>query len=97
MVYPCDLAHSNKVKGLSQWNIAWKRFKKNRAALAGAFIIGIVIFIAVFDTLIAKYPPNDLPGFLNNEARFPPSSKYLFGTDYVGHDVFPSGLRRYNT
>lgn len=75
-------------KGLSQWNIAWRRFKKNKAALAGAFIVGIVIFVAVFDTLIASYPPNARPGFHTNEAREPPSSKYLFGTDYVGHDVF---------
>lgn len=75
-------------KGVSQWNIAWRRFKKNKAALAGALIIGFVIFLAAFDSLIAPFPPNDLPGFLTGEARVPPSLKYLFGTDYVGHDVF---------
>ncbi|MBT8172413.1 ABC transporter permease [Candidatus Bathyarchaeota archaeon] len=83
-----DSKEKERSKGLSQWNIAWRRFKKNKAALAGAFIIGLVIFIAIFDSLIASYPPNSLPGFLNNEAREPPSLKYLFGTDYVGHDVF---------
>jgi ABC-type dipeptide/oligopeptide/nickel transport system permease subunit len=75
-------------KGVSQWNIAWRRFKKNKAALAGALIIGFMIFLAVFDALIAPFPPNDLPGFDAGEARVPPSLKYLFGTDYVGHDVF---------
>lgn len=75
-------------KGVSQWNIAWRRFSKNKAALAGAFIIGFVVFLAVFDALIARYPPNDIPGFYIGEARVPPSLKYLFGTDYVGHDVF---------
>jgi peptide/nickel transport system permease protein len=75
-------------KGVSQWNIAWRRFKKNKAALAGSFIIGFVIFLAVFDSLIAPYPPNALPGFYIGEARVPPSLKYLFGTDYIGHDVF---------
>lgn len=83
-----DSEKKERSKGLSQWNIAWRRFKKNKAALVGAFIIGIVIFIAVFDSLIAPYPPNALPAFYTGEARDPPSSKYLFGTDYVGHDVF---------
>jgi ABC-type dipeptide/oligopeptide/nickel transport system permease subunit len=75
-------------KGVSQWNIAWRRFKKNRAALAGAFIIGFVVFLAAFDVVIAPYAPNARPGFHIGEARVPPSLKYLFGTDYVGHDVF---------
>jgi ABC-type dipeptide/oligopeptide/nickel transport system permease subunit len=75
-------------KGVSQWNIAWRRFKKNRAALAGALIVGFVIFLAVFDALIAPFPPNATPGFYTGEARSPPSLKYLFGTDYIGKDVF---------
>ena len=75
-------------KGVSQWNIAWRRFSKNKAALAGAFIIGFVVFLGAFDALIAPFPPNDIPGFYIGEARVPPSLKYLFGTDYVGHDVF---------
>jgi len=75
-------------KGVSQWNIAWRRFKKNRAALAGALIVGFVVFLAVFDSLIAPYSPNETPGFRTGETRSPPSLKYLFGTDYIGHDVF---------
>jgi ABC-type dipeptide/oligopeptide/nickel transport system permease subunit len=78
----------NRSKGVSQWNIAWRRFKKNKAALAGALIIGFVLFLAAFDALIAPYPPNATPGFYIGEARVAPSLKYLFGTDYVGHDVF---------
>jgi peptide/nickel transport system permease protein len=77
-----------RLKGVSQWNIAWRRFKKNRAALAGGFIIGFVVFLAVFDFLIAPFPPNNISAFYTGETRVPPSSKYLFGTDYVGHDVF---------
>ena len=75
-------------KGVSQWNIAWRRFKKNRAALAGALIVGFVIFLATFDALIAPYAPNETPGFYTGETRNPPSLKYLFGTDYIGKDVF---------
>lgn len=78
----------NHSRGVSQWNIAWRRFKRNKAALAGALIVGFVIFLAAFDSLIAPYSPNATPGFLSGEARVPPSLKYLFGTDYLGHDVF---------
>lgn len=83
-----NLQKKRQSKGVSQWNIAWRRFKKNKAALAGSVFLGFVIFMATFDSLIAPYPPNDLPGFLTGEARVPPSLKYLFGTDFVGHDVF---------
>jgi len=79
---------NKRQKGVSQWNIAWRRFKKNRAALAGALIVGFVIFLAAFDALIAPYPPNATPGFYIGETRNPPSLKYLFGTDYIGKDVF---------
>lgn len=85
---PSKLNKKKVSKGVSQWSIAWRRFKKNKAALAGAFIIGFVIFLAAFDALIAPFPPNAKPGFHSGEARVPPSLKYLFGTDYVGHDVF---------
>jgi len=76
-------------KGVSQWNIAWRRFKKNRAALAGLIIIGVVVFMALFGPIIARYPPNYLASLREEgRIRMPPSTKYLFGTDYVGHDVF---------
>lgn len=81
--------NQNKLsKGVSQWNIAWRRFSKNKAALVGTFIIGFVLFLAVFDALIAPYPPNEKPGFWTGETRVPPSLKYLFGTDRLGHDIF---------
>jgi ABC-type dipeptide/oligopeptide/nickel transport system permease subunit len=76
-------------RGVSQWSIAWVRFKKNRAALAGLFLVGAIVFMAVFSPIIARYPLNYLASF-NDEGkiRVPPSSKYLFGTDYVGRDVY---------
>lgn len=75
-------------KGVSQWNITWRRFKRNKAALAGLVFVGIVVFMAILSPIIAHYPPNALPGFHSRETRVPPSSKYWFGTDLIGHDVF---------
>jgi ABC-type dipeptide/oligopeptide/nickel transport system permease subunit len=84
-----DQINKKRHRGVSQWNIAWRRFKKNKAALAGLIFIGAIVFIALFSPIIARYPPNYLAS-LNEEGRIrvPPSLKYLFGTDYVGHDVF---------
>jgi ABC-type dipeptide/oligopeptide/nickel transport system permease subunit len=75
-------------KGVSQWNIAWRRFKKNKAALVGLIFIGVVVFMAVFSPLLAHYPPKQIPGFYANATRTPPSLTYWFGTDRVGHDVW---------
>ena len=76
-------------KGVSQWSIAWRRFRKNRAAFAGLIFIGIVVFMAVFSPIIAHYPPNYLASFIEEgKIRLPPSLKYWFGTDYIGHDVY---------
>jgi len=41
---PQNRNEKTRSRGVSQWNIAWRRFKKNKAALAGALIIGFVIF-----------------------------------------------------
>ena len=79
---------TKRARGVSQWNIAWRRFKKNKAALAGLVFIGVVVFMALFSPIIARYPPNALPGLASLETRVPPSLKYLFGTDIIGHDVF---------
>lgn len=84
-----ESAENKKRRGVSQWNIAWLRFKKNKAALAGLVFIGAIVFIAIFSPIIARYPPNYLASFSEEgKIRVPPSSKYLLGTDYVGHDVF---------
>lgn len=45
--------------------------------------------MALFSPILARYPPNYLASFIQEgKIRVPPSPKYLFGTDYIGHDVF---------
>jgi ABC-type dipeptide/oligopeptide/nickel transport system permease subunit len=79
----------NRKRGVSQWSIAWRRFKKNKAALFGLIIIGVIVFMALFSPILARYPPNYLASFIQEgKIRVAPSPKYLFGTDYIGHDVF---------
>lgn len=53
-------------------------------SIAGAIIISIFVFTAMFGPLIAPYDPY-LPAW---KARLPPSIEHLFGTDGLGRDIF---------
>ncbi len=64
---------------------AWRRLRKNRLAVAGMIIIGVVVLVAVFADVIATQPTK---GFFAAEARQGPSARHWFGTDQLGRDVF---------
>ncbi len=81
-----------KRRGASQGAVAWRRFKKNRAALAGLFLIGALVFVAVFNNQLAKFPSRPdraafTPFYLSEQAR-PPSWTYPLGTTALGTDVY---------
>jgi ABC-type dipeptide/oligopeptide/nickel transport system permease subunit len=61
-----------------------RRFVRNRLAIIGALIIGVMIIFAVFAPLIAPYDPlnQDLDHVLE-----PESSQHLRGTDDLGRDM----------
>ncbi len=81
----------------SQFAIAWKRFKRNRAALFSSLIVFGYLLVAVIGPLIAPRDPtqrnsgkNDLPPVFvsrgtNGKAG---NSDFLLGTDNLGRDVF---------
>lgn len=68
----------------------YRRFKKNRSALVGLFIVSLLIFCAIFAPLLSPYSPiiQDLENRL-----VPPiwenggSLKHLLGTDDFGRDL----------
>lgn len=61
----------------------WKRFCKNKAAVAGLIVFIIIVFLAVFANRIAPYSPynNTFP------VKQAPSATNLCGTDELGRDV----------
>jgi peptide/nickel transport system permease protein len=70
-------------------NASWKRFKKNKLALFGAFILLFLLFVAAISPLVAPYDPyvsnvNELGGY---DVLAPPSSEHLLGTDSLGRDM----------
>mgnify|MGYP005892709891 FL=1 len=61
------------------------RFMKNKVAVAGFFIILLLVFCALFPSLIAPYSYETMstgPSFAN------PSAEHLFGTDEFDRDIF---------
>lgn len=65
--------------------IAWRRFKKHRLALASSFVIIGLVLIAVFAPWLVPFDPNKVnPDFINASPSWP----HVFGTDSVGRDVF---------
>jgi ABC-type dipeptide/oligopeptide/nickel transport system permease subunit len=67
------------------WGLAWQRFKRNKVALAGLFIVGYIVFMAIFADFVAPYGPQD---FVLRDAKQPPSWTHPFGTDEIGLDIF---------
>jgi ABC-type dipeptide/oligopeptide/nickel transport system permease subunit len=75
-----------------QWAVAWRRFKRNKAGLAGLFIVLFFVFIAVTSQWLAPYPPRSYQALFEGEAGQPPSIKHLFGTSRAGLDVYSEVL-----
>jgi ABC-type dipeptide/oligopeptide/nickel transport system permease subunit len=80
-----------KRRSASQWAVAWRRFRRNKAGVAGLIIVLIVVFLGIFGDFIAPYPaypnPHYLDPFLKGDVRTPPNSHYLLGTDSIGTDI----------
>lgn len=63
----------------------WRRYKKNKPAVAGLFVIVCLVLVAIFADYIASYDPWE-SNF--GEKLQPPSLRHLMGTDNFGRDVF---------
>ena len=61
----------------------WKRFKRHRGAIVGAFIFGILIVLTIF-AFLSPYDPekSDLPDKFQA-----PSPSHFLGTDALGRDM----------
>jgi len=62
--------------------------RQSATALVGLGIIAFLVFIAVFGPYIVPYPQDAGRVVRMDEVFLSPSLDHLFGTDYVGRDVF---------
>lgn len=66
------------------WRDAWRRLRQNKLALFGAFVVLIIILMAVFAGIVAPYS-YDKPDFAAINIG-PRSPGHLLGTDELGRD-----------
>jgi peptide/nickel transport system permease protein len=69
--------------------VAWRRYRRNKFAVAGLIIFAIYIFLAVFAPLFSSYDPESFD-IMNGD--LPPSLIHPFGTDSMGGDIFIRAL-----
>src|SRR4051794_15765259 len=67
----------------------WRRVRRNKFAVAGGVIVGLVILAAIFAPPLAPYSPYAQH---NADQLIGPRSKYLLGTDEYGRDVLSRAL-----
>lgn len=68
----------------SRMHRAWRRFRANKAAVAGLLVVALIIIAAVFAPLIA--PADPLAQDIMSQ-DMPPGWTHLFGTDQLGRDI----------
>jgi len=65
---------------------AWSRFKANRLALGGLWVLGLSYLAMLVAPLLAPYPPHEQVDLATNFLQ-PPSAEHVLGTDRVARDV----------
>ena len=69
------------------WSEAWRRVRRNPAAIVGFVLVTVFVVVALFAPLVAPYGPLEqgLEGQLNFAS---PSWSHPFGLDPLGRDLF---------
>ncbi len=78
------------VKEENYWAVIFKRFRKHKLAVGGAFVLIVILFACALAPWVAPYNPTSLNKDENGAIyrNAPPSLKFLMGTDSIGRDVF---------
>ncbi|WP_430882561.1 oligopeptide ABC transporter permease [Fusibacter sp. JL216-2] len=67
------------------WQMAWKRFRKNKLAMLGGIVLIVLILCAVFAPVLSPY---ELDYMDYNQLNQPPNAQHWLGTDQLGRDYF---------
>ena len=62
----------------------WNRFRRNRLAVAGGFVVALLFVAAVFAPLVSPYNPDDID---RRHVLDAPNLSHPLGTDDLGRDV----------
>ena len=88
-----EQAPARAIQGRSPWQLAWRRLRTDRVAVASAIVIVLLCLVALAAPLIASlvgHPPAiQYPyGTTDQGLPKPPSAQFLLGTDNLGRDLF---------
>lgn len=75
-----------RIQRKSKLKEIWRRFRKNRVAMFGLVVICLFLLGAIFADFITPYEMATRQKIM--ERLQPPSLGHVFGTDFVGRDVF---------
>jgi peptide/nickel transport system permease protein len=67
----------------SLWNDAWRRFRRDRLAVAGAIVLGLIGLCVLVGPWIYRVPADQIDF---SQATLPPSWQHPFGTNDLGQD-----------
>lgn len=83
-----ELKNIHVVQGVSLWQDAWKRLKKNKASVISAYVL-LTMIIACFagPLILSKLIGYDVTTQNLEYGPQPPTWKHPFGTDYFGRDL----------
>ena len=73
----------------SPFGEAWYMFRRNKAALAGLFLLSSIIVVSIFGPILYDTDPFRI---VTRPRTSPADSDLLLGSDYLGRDVFAGML-----
>jgi len=76
---------SDPLPTASYWQDAFKRFKANRLAMAGLWVLIVLLSLSVIAPFLTRYSYYETHLGLNNAS---PCKAFWFGTDELGRDLF---------
>jgi peptide/nickel transport system permease protein len=76
-----------KLRKKSRAGEIWRRFKKNRMAMAGMAIFVFILLVVIFANLIVSYNLA-ITQKISNRFKPPGALGHVFGTDNFGRDIF---------
>lgn len=91
------MANTETVKGTSLWKDAWKRLLKNKLAVFGLIVLGLMIIAVTIGPAIIRwttgFTADGIPADGDLIKSFPPSLEHPMGTDEAGRDLLARVLQ----
>jgi oligopeptide transport system permease protein len=85
------------VKGTSLWKDAWRRLLKNKLAVFGLIVMGVMVVAVGLGPILLRYfsgiTPDYIPANGDLIKSFPPSWHHPMGTDEAGRDLLARVLQ----